>query len=196
MTNLSDAIQAIINAHQRYALRGSFGPTRQTWPAVLPSSTELLALYAQHAPQGVKIDTGIAPIRFLNLDALEESQVGYRWEDDASGRRASPKWNPAFIVFADDLGGGKPIIADTASPGTPIWANYDTGTPFQISGSLGDFLAALAVQIDVVYGSFAVFEVLDDNDEVKIEFLQHMRKEVLPILGNAFFDAYMDYFYG
>jgi hypothetical protein len=190
------AIQALVAIHHRHRLPGCFEPTDQAWPAALPASAALQAFYSSHDPRQVKIDTGMSPIRLFELAGLERGQQGYRWQGDPALRNAAPNWNPAMVVFADNMGGGAPVMADTGSAGTPVWASAGPGGLIQIAASLADFMRALAAQIDIVYGDFAIFDVLDDNDEVKTDFAQQLRARLEPILGKTFFDAYWDYFYG
>ena len=48
----------------------------------------------------------------------------------------------------------------------------------------------------MVYGHYDIFDIADDNDEVKDDFIDELRKRVVPILGNEGFNAFYDYFYG
>ncbi|HDC4316162.1 TPA: hypothetical protein O8L46_004856, partial [Enterobacter kobei] len=100
-----------------------------------------------------------------------------------------------YLVIGDDLGGGKPIIAVIDEGNTSAYASYNVVEPFQIAGSLSGFIFSLAELIDVVYGQYDIFDIADDNDEVKDDFIDELRKRIMPLIGNENFDAFYDYFY-
>jgi hypothetical protein len=194
--SLETAIKNYLDVHQRFGLKGQYLPSSQPWPIELPASTELDTFYRSYDPQGTKIETGFTPLRFLELAKLMEGQVGYRWHADDRNRARIESWPNEYLVIADDFGGGKPIIADTGSSGTRILAKYDTAKPFLIADSLAQFFEALAGLVTVVYGHFKVFDIVDENEELKGEFLQALEATVSPIVGEINYPGFADYFYG
>jgi hypothetical protein len=104
-------------------------------------------------------------------------------------------WPTDRVVIADDFAGGKPIIAITSELLTPIFANYDTGVPFQISDSLEQFFLALATLVDIIYGKFAIFEI-EDHDGLRIDFVTSIEDKLKPLLGEENYQGFFDYFYG
>ncbi|MCU2454448.1 hypothetical protein N8Q50_12920 [Enterobacter hormaechei subsp. hoffmannii] len=58
------------------------------------------------------------------------------------------------------------------------------------------FAPSLAELIDLVYGQYGIFDIADDNDEVKGDFIDELRKRIAPLIGNEGFNAFYDYFYG
>ncbi|MBD2806959.1 hypothetical protein ID855_20270 [Xenorhabdus sp. ZM] len=96
----------------------------------------------------------------------------------------------------DDIGGGNPIIVSLDAQDTSVYAGYDVSRPFKITDSLADFLLALSKLIEIVYGEFAIFEICDENDELKPEFIKRLRKEIEPLVGSDNFEHFFDYFYG
>jgi hypothetical protein len=118
----------------------------------------------------------------VSLDALEKVQMGCKWINGDGGRTINQDWNENYVVFMDDSGGGKPIVALTDIENTPIFASYRPVAPFQIADSLTEFLSALAKLIEVVYGEFNIFDISDD-DGVSPSFVARLDVEIAPILG-------------
>lgn len=101
-----------------------------------------------------------------------------------------------YLVIGDDLGGGKPIIAVVDEGNTSIYASYDVVEPFKIADNLSGFLLSLTELIDLVYGYYDIFDIADDNDEVKKDFMDELKVRVVPFIGDENFNAFYDYFYG
>jgi hypothetical protein len=99
-----------------------------------------------------------------------------------------------YLVIGDDLGGGKPIIAVIDEGNTSVYAGYDAIEPFKIAGSLSGFIFSLAELIGLVYGQHEVFDIVDNNDEVKDGFVDELRERIVPLIGNENFNAFYDYF--
>lgn len=74
--------------------------------------------------------------------------------------------------------------------------SYDVIEPFQIAISLSGFIFSLAELIDLVYGHYDIFDIADDNDEVKDNFIDELRERIVPLIGNENFNAFYNYFYG
>jgi hypothetical protein len=36
----------------------------------------------------------------------------------------------------------------------------------------------------LVYGQYDIFDIADDNDEVKDDFIDELRKRIVPLIGN------------
>jgi hypothetical protein len=196
--DFDQALDVLKRIHQKHNLPGHFG-RRETldavWPAGLPRAQEVDALYLHHTPSGIKLQTGLAPMRLHGLDTLQKGQIGYRWTSTAPGLSLSAAWPAAHLVIMDEVGGGNPIIAVTDMPGTPILARIDAGTAFQIAASMAHFFLAMAALIDIVYGEFDVFDVGDD-DGVNEVFLARLTEQIEPVLGKENCVRFVDYFYG
>jgi len=192
------ALDVFKRTHQKHNLPGHFG-RRDTldavWPAGLPRTQEMDALYLHHTPSGIKMQTGLSPMRLHGLDTLQKGQIGYRWTSTSPGLLLSAAWPTAHVVIMDEAGGGNPIIAVTDAPGTPVLARIDAGTAFPIAGSMADFFLAMAALIDIVYGEFDVFDVGDD-DGLSEAFLARLTEQVEPILGKENCARFVDCFYG
>lgn len=199
MINLDNAFKELRRVHKKFYLEGGFeknGATNAKWPKTLPRSAETGYLYDLCEPVDVEVETGLTPIRFFNLDALEGGQVGYRWAGEPNKTELNGNWPAQHLVFMDDIGGGKPVIAVTDMPGTPILASYDAVAPFKIADSLADFLMAFAKTVEIVHGKFDIFDIYTDDDELSSKFVTMLSKEVAPILGDECYQLFIDYFYG
>lgn len=197
MATIEEGLRAFIAVHVKYLLPGAFAAERKVieeWPKTLPMSLELAALYTQ-GPYGVEIETGFTPLRIFDFQELERGQIGYRWTKNKDGLSLSSSWPSGYVVFMDDVGGGKPIIAVSSVEVSPVYASYNAEVPFKISDSVGDFFLALSRLIDVVYGEYEIFEVASD-DGVDPNFIMRISEEIIPILGEKNFDRFFDYFYG
>ncbi|HDC4570034.1 TPA: hypothetical protein ACF6UK_004506, partial [Enterobacter cloacae] len=73
---------------------------------------------------------------------------------------------------------------------------YDVVEPFQIASSLSGFIFSLAELIDLVYGQYNIFDIADNNEEVKHNFINELQERIVPLIGNEGFNAFYDYFYG
>ncbi|MFD2885132.1 hypothetical protein ACFS4T_34235 [Pseudomonas lini] len=109
----------------------------------LNALSKLIFFYDNYEPVGVEIETGLTSIRFFDLNTLEDDQVGYKWDGNSNKSQLNPRWPASFVVFMDDIGGGKPVIAVTDIEGTPVFASYDVAWPFKIADSLADFFFSL-----------------------------------------------------
>lgn len=199
MSALDNAFKELRRVHKKFDLEGSFEKNSQAnakWPQTLPRSAEMEAFYDLCEPVDVEVETGLTPIRFFNLDALEDGQVGYKWAGESNKTELNGNWPAQHLVFMDDIGGGKPVIAVTDMPGTPVWASYDAATPFKIADSLADFLLAFAKTVEIVHGKFDIFDIYNDDDELSSKFVKLLNKEVSPLLGEENYERFFDYFYG
>lgn len=187
MNDLKNAFEKLVSVCSKYALTGHFNAVNELnnlFPASLPRSEELDYFYKRYNPEGVVIETGLTPIELHSVNALEKSQAGYGSLPDN------------YLVIGDDYGGGKPLIAVVGQKNTPVYASYDVAQPFKIADSLSDFILSLANLIELVYGRYNIFEVFDDNDEIKEEFTEELQRALSPVIGNENFVAFFDYFYG
>lgn len=198
MRALENAFKELRRAHKKFDIEGNFkkgSHANEKWPKTLPRSAETDYFYANCEPVDVEVETGLTPI-FFNLSALEDGQVGYKWDGNSNKTQVNGNWPAQYLVFMDDIGGGKPIIAVTDTPGTPVWASYDVVKPFKIADSLADFLLAFAKTIEIVHGKFDIFDIYNDDDELSPKFVKLLTKEVSPLLGEENFERFFDYFYG
>ncbi|OJH28223.1 hypothetical protein P717_10805 [Enterobacter kobei] len=187
MNEIEKALKQLIVICNKYSLSGSFSTVNDldnAFPSNLPRSTEVEFLYKNYNPEKLKIETGFTPIKIHSVSELSKAQNGYEY------------LLKNYLVIGDDLGGGKPIIAVVDEGSTPIYASYDVIEPFKIAGSLSGFIFSLAELIDLVYGQYDIFDIADDNGEVKQDFIDELRKRIVPRIDNENYDAFYDYFYG
>jgi len=184
---IEKALKQLIIICNKYSLSGSFSTVNDldnAFPSNLPRSTDVDYLYKNYNPEKLKIETGFTPIKIHSVSELSKVQSGYEYLPNN------------YLVFGDDLGGGKPIIAVIDEGKTSVYASYDVIEPLKIAGSLSGFIFSLAELIDLVYGQYDIFDIADDNDEVKDDFIDELRKRIVPLIGNEGFNAFFDYFYG
>ncbi|WP_260411682.1 hypothetical protein [Enterobacter sp. RIT637] len=187
VSEIEKALKQLIIICNKYSLPGSFSTVNDldiAFPSNLPRSTDVDYLYKNYNPEKFKIETGFTPIKIHSVSELSKVQSGYEYLPNN------------YLVFGDDLGGGKPIIAVIDEGKTSVYASYDVIEPLKIAGSLSGFIFSLAELIDLVYGQYDIFDIADDNDEVKNDFIDELRKRIVPLIGNEGFNAFFDYFYG
>lgn len=201
MRALEQALAQLAETHRQYNVSGQFtsAPSdtfQQQWPDAIPSSSELDYYLCHYEPSDVVVETGFAPIMLWSIDQLRQALIGYRWVGMSEPFAESDTWRADFVIIADDIGKGNPIIVATSEKGTPVYAGYDAGEPFLIASTLADFVVALALLIEIVYGSFEIFEITDDDSIVLPEFEKQLKTAIEPILGAELFANFYDYFYG
>ncbi|WP_320716026.1 hypothetical protein [Enterobacter cloacae] len=187
VNEIEKALKQFIVICNKYSLSGSFSTVNDldnVFPPNLPRSTEVEFLYENYNPEKLKIETGFTPIKLYSVSELLKAQSGYEYLPDN------------YLVIGDDLGGGKPIIAVIDEGSSSVYADYDVVEPFQIASSLSGFIFSLAELIDLVYGQYNIFDIADDNDEVKDDFIDELRERIVPFIGNKNFNAFYNYFYG
>ena len=181
MNEIEKALKKLIITCKKYSLLGSFSAVADldnAFPSNLPRSKEVEFLYENYNPEKLKIETGYMPIKLHSVSELLKAQSGYEYLPDN------------YLVIGDDLGGGKPIIAVIDEGSSSVYASYDVIEPFQIASSLSGFIFSLAELIDLVYGHYDIFDIADDNDEVKDDFIDELRKRIVPLIGNESFNAF------
>lgn len=187
VNEIEKALKKFIIICNKYSLSGSFSTVSDldnTFPSNLPRSTDIDFLYKIYNPEKLRIETGFTPIKIHSVSELTKAQNGYEYLPDN------------YLVIGDDLGGGKPIIAVIDEGNSSVYASYDVIEPFQIASSLSGFIFSLAELIDLVYGHYDIFDIADDNDEVKDNFIDELRERIVPLIGNENFNAFYNYFYG
>ena len=187
MSEIEESLKKLVAVCKKFSLSGSFNTINDldnTFPSNLPRSTDVDYLYKNYNPEKLKIETGFTPIKIHSVSELSKAQSGYEYLPNN------------YLVFGDDLGGGKPIIAVIDEGNTSVYASYDVIEPFKIAGSLSGFIFSLAELIDLVYGQYDIFDIADDNDEVKDDFIDELRERIVPLIGNENFNAFYNYFYG
>lgn len=187
VNEIEKALKQFIVICNKYSLSGSFSTVSDldnTFPSNLPRSTDVDFLYKNYNPENLKIETGFTPIKIHSVNELTKAQNSYEYLPDN------------YLVIGDDLGGGKPIIAVIDEGNSSVYASYDVIEPFQIASSLSGFIFSLAELIDLVYGHYDIFDIADDNDEVKDNFIDELRERIVPLIGNENFNAFYNYFYG
>lgn len=184
---IEKALKQFIIICKKHSLSGSFSTVSDldnTFPSNLPRSTDVDFLYKNYNPENLKIETGFTLIKIHSVNELTKAQNGYEYLPDN------------YLVIGDDLGGGKPIIAVIDEGNSSVYASYDVIEPFQIASSLSGFIFSLAELIDLVYGHYDIFDIADNNDEVKDNFIDELRERIVPLIGNENFNAFYNYFYG
>ena len=184
---IEKALKQFIVICNKYSLSGSFSTVSDldnTFPSNLPRSTDVDFLYKNYNPEKLRIETGFTPIKIHSVSELTKAQSGYEYLPDN------------YLVIGDDLGGGKPIIAVIDEGNSSVYASYDVIEPFQIASSLSGFIFSLAELIGLVYSHYDIFDIADDNDEVKDNFIDELRERIVPLIGNENFNAFYNYFYG
>ncbi|MGG7521253.1 hypothetical protein ACQ3G4_07590 [bacterium BS0013] len=187
VNEIEKALIKLLAICNKYSVSGSFSTVSDmgnAFPSNLPRSTEIDFLYKNYNPERLKIETGYTPIKIHSVSELLKAQTGYEYLPDN------------YLVIGDDLGGGKPIIAVIDEGNTSVYAGYDAIEPFKIADSLSGFIFSLAELIDLVYGQYEVFDIVDNNDEVKDGFVDELRERIVSLIGNENFNAFYDYFYG
>lgn len=74
MSDLDNAFKELRRVHKKFDIEGSFEKNAQTnakWPKTLARSAETDYFYDLCEPVDVEVETGLTPICFFNLDALE-----------------------------------------------------------------------------------------------------------------------------
>ncbi|MFX2662544.1 hypothetical protein, partial [Enterobacter kobei] len=158
INEIEKALKQLIFICNKYSLSGIFSTVNDldnAFPSNLPRSTEVEFLYENYNPEKLKIETGFTPFKIHSVSEISKAQNGYEYLPNN------------YLVIGDDLGGGKPIIAVVDEDNTPVYASYDVVEPFKIADSLSGFIFSLAELIDLVYGKYDIFDIADDNDEVK-----------------------------
>ncbi|MEG1038259.1 MAG: hypothetical protein RSE22_07885 [Mucinivorans sp.] len=199
MSEVVGALKELDLVHKKYKIPGRFLASSDVlarWPSELPRSAELDVFYNEYEPSGIKIETGLTPLKLFGMMELNKGQLGYRWINTKEGTVLDEEWPDKNLVIMDDNGGGKPIIAVTDVEKTPVFASYDVVEPFQVAESLADFILAISRMIDIVYGEFNVFDLSDDDDGVSDAFIARLSSEIGPILGEDNAVRFIDYFYG
>ncbi|MDE1489053.1 hypothetical protein KKI90_22810 [Xenorhabdus bovienii] len=199
MNKLEKALNELVKVHKKFNLQGKFEESYgadQAWPNYIKRSEEISFLFEKFSPVNIGIETGFTPIKLFNFDEIEGAQYGYGWIKNSGEITKNPNWPDNNLVFMDDIGGGKPIIALLDTKDTPVYASYDSEKPFKISDSLVDFFLSLSKLIEIVYGEFDIFEICDEDDELKTEFVEMISKEIEPLIGSENFGNFFDYFYG
>ncbi|WDF49546.1 hypothetical protein PQ460_16220 [Paenibacillus sp. KACC 21273] len=201
MKSLEQALSQWVQTHHQYKVSGQYIPVspdtlQHQWPDTIPSSPELDYYLSHYEPSDVLVETGFAPIIFWSIDQLQQALIGYRWVGMSEPFTESDTWRADFVIIADDLGKGNPIIVATSEEGTPVYAGYDAGEPFLIAPTLADFFVAMSLLVEVVYGSFEIFEITDDDSVVLPAFEEQLKTAIEPILGAELFANFYDYFYG
>lgn len=194
MGELENAIEDLKRLFEKYGIRGQFVKQVNRPLNDLPTNRELDFYFENFNPVNVKIDTGASPFKLIDWSGLSKAQLGYRW--NANNGRPIDRWNLNDIVIGDDMGGGKPIIVRTNIEPSPVFASYEGVPPFEVADSLVNFLKALGLLIDLVYGDYNIFEINNDDESVKDEFTIEIKRRLIPVLGAENSERIYDYFYG
>lgn len=198
MSDIRSALKELSLVHNKYQIDGHFLASHDVgakWSSELPRSSELDVFYNEYDPVGVRLETGLTPLKIFDMSLLKRAQLGYGWINAGGKVELNSEWPQQHLVIMDDSGGGKPIIAITDVERTPVFASYDVVEPFQVANALADFILALAKLVDIVYGEFNIFD-LSDDDGISSVFLMRLDGEISPILGEENAARFVDYFYG
>ncbi len=196
MNNIDESIHSLMSVCVRHAIEVEFRHTDMDYPDELPSNKYLKEFYKTNNPVNFTLDMGGSLIELFSLEDLLKKQMGYRWLSPDEGKKIIPTWNLDHVVIADDIGGGKPIIAEIKKDRMPIYASCDGLEPFFITDSLDQFIDALSSITDVINSKYNVYDIYDENEEIKncfrIDFIETL-KSILSMESskNLFY-----YFYG
>lgn len=144
--------------------------------------------------KSIKIDTGMSPIKIIGSSYIDAAQIGYRYIYENDKLIINKNWPEHHLVIADSVGGGKPIILDSENGG--IYGIPEPSTFYKIADSLPELLLALSELIEIVYGSYDIFNVSNEDDEIDQEFIKTLQSKALPFTGIINFPNFFDYFYG
>ncbi|QOS80483.1 hypothetical protein JNUCC31_06110 [Paenibacillus sp. JNUCC31] len=158
----------------------------------IPLSPELQYLYSHYEmmdeqAQGTlkmknaAVEIGDAAlISFVAPEHLHRQQLGYRWIGMNEPYEESASWHKNHVVIAnynDD-----PLIVDTATPNSPVYAAFSGGEPNRIADSLSDFFTALSILIETARNYAG--EVKDEETyETKSEYLERVEPVLNDLLG-------------
>ena len=197
MDEFDKDIEKLIATCQKYSIPATFAKSELSMPPNLPSSQEINYFYANFNPILFKIETGGSPLKLFAINDLYGKQTGYRWDAGGDGSSSiNPRWNSSHLVIGDDVGGGKPIIANCGLSNTPIYAAYDVVKPFEISSSFRDFIISTYELIEILYGKYDIFEIYDEDEVIRSDFERDLMNSMIKILGKENSERFFDYQYG
>ncbi len=152
---------------------------------VLPSSDELLALYATALRSEIVFPWYTEDVTLYAVSKLLQRQEGYRW---AVGQRDGllPGWSADWVVIGHVMG-ADPILAAPKERGTPLYlAMHGTGKwkPVRAAASLAQGAEALAEWLDVFRGEYG--GNISDADYVpRPDAIRAIKSRVGKIVGRA-----------
>ncbi|HEY8091976.1 MAG TPA: hypothetical protein VIF09_29140 [Polyangiaceae bacterium] len=160
MKTLPSALGGLCKTLDRYGIKHDPRPPSKRAVAdvfrALPSSEELMALYATTLRSDIAFGWYAEDVTLYGVPHLLQRQEGYRW---AVGKRdrVLPGWSADWVVIGDVMG-GDPIIAAPKEPGTPLyWAMHGAGKwkLVRAAASLAQGAEALAAWLEVFRGNYA-----------------------------------------
>ncbi|RZK88417.1 MAG: hypothetical protein EOO62_37695 [Hymenobacter sp.] len=176
MPSLALALEDFYQISQRHPeqVLGSFEKRAQ--PRLLPQlpsvrlSPELGYLYSHYHCDAL---FGHPSIAFTSFEELERRQEGFATYSTDGGRtlHPNPDWNPAWTVFADV--NDDPIVADTGTAGTPVYAAIEAVDYELIAPSLAIFFTMLT-QMMAVTASLKAQQPTSDDTEERITFKEEV----------------------
>lgn len=196
MNDIDENIIALTSTCEKHNITVEFTHTEIAYPNDLPSNKDLEFFYKKNNPIRCTLDMGGSLLKLFRLEELLQKQKGYRWLANSEGKEVIPSWNVNHIVIADDIGGGKPIIAEIEKDTMSIYASYDGLEPFFIAKSLGSFISALGLILDMINTKYEVYEIYDENEEILENFKIDFFKSLKSVLDNEGSENLFDYFYG
>lgn len=182
MKNLNLELLKLKKIIKKYEIDGTFAYNKSSIN-ISDTEDEIGFFYHQYTPNNIMIETGTTPLEIINFEFLDAHQLKYSFPKD-------------HLIFMDDIGGGKPIVAMIGKQNTPIYASYEGTELLKIADSLSDFIKSFTILIDILYGKFDIFEIYNDDDELSQKFKKALEKKIIPIIGQDNFDNLFDYFYG
>ncbi len=187
MNDMHSIFKNFVYTCEKHSIPGNFKVTNgvdHVFIHKIKKKNEISFFYKNYNPEGLKIETGFTPIKIHSITDIEKAQTGYNYLPNN------------YLVFGDDVGGGKPIIAVFNDKNTSVYASYDVGQPFEIGNSFCDFILSLTQLVELVYGKYNIFDIADDNDVIKEEFIEDLKNSIIPVIGKDKFLKFYDYFYG
>ncbi|MFD1175879.1 hypothetical protein ACFQ3W_06110 [Paenibacillus puldeungensis] len=137
------------------------------------------------------VEIGDAAVLFFAApEHLQRQQLGFRWIGQNEPYRESETWQSQHVVIAnfnDD-----PLIVDTSSQDSPVYACVAGANPECVAASLADFFIALAILIE---GAYAFGGEVKDGEsfETKETYLELVEPPLWELLGKETTAHLIDY---
>lgn len=196
MNNIDKSIVNLIVICEKYGVEVAFAHTDAVYPSELPNNKFINEFYEKNNPVNCTLDMGSSLLKLFRMEELLKKQEGYRWLAGDEKKTLLQTWSFDHVVIADDIGGGKPIIAEIREDTTLIYGSYDGSEPFFIASSLSNLINALSSIVDIINHKYKVYEIYDENEEIVEDFKVDFFKSLESILNEECSKNLFDYLYG
>ena len=187
MKSLTAALARVCKTLKKYEVAHDDKPPARRAAAdvfrVLPSSEELVALYAATLRSDIVFGWYAEDVTLYAVSSLLQRQEGYRW---AVGKhdKLLPGWSADWVVIGHVMG-ADPIIAAPKEPGTPLyWAMHGAGKwkPVRAAASLAQGAEALAEWLDVFRGEFGG-NISDEDFVPRPDAIRAIKSRMAKVVG-------------